>query len=92
MCGISAPSELLFSKAGEVVAARRSSIKPKNVDMILFFNKNFLCFGIAQCIIEFFFVWGRVGGGQYGMDRTESPLPGIRSPLIRICNGECGAC
>jgi len=25
----------LFSKAGEVVAARRSNIKPKNVDMTL---------------------------------------------------------
>jgi len=38
------PSERLFSKAGEVVAARRSNIKPKYVDMILFLNKNLLCF------------------------------------------------
>jgi len=38
--GTSVPSERLFSKAGEVVAARRSAIKPKNVDMILFLNKN----------------------------------------------------
>ena len=38
-CGTSAiPSERLFSKIGEVVAARRSNIKPKNL----------LCFGIAQ--------------------------------------------
>jgi len=43
-CGTSVPSERLFSKAGEVVAARRSNIKPKNVDMILFL----LCFGIVQ--------------------------------------------
>jgi len=33
----SVPSERLFSKASEVVAAR--SIKPKNVDMILFLDK-----------------------------------------------------
>ena len=38
-CGTSAiPSEKLFSKAGEVVATRRSNIKPKNL----------LCFGIVQ--------------------------------------------
>jgi len=37
-CGTSVPSER-FSKAGEVVAATRSNIKPKNVDMILFWNK-----------------------------------------------------
>ena len=40
-CETSVPSER-FSKAGEVVAARKSNIKPKNVDMILF-----LC-GIVQ--------------------------------------------
>ena len=34
-----------FSKAGEVVAARRSNIKLKNVDMTLFLNKSLLCFG-----------------------------------------------
>ena len=38
--GTSVPSERLFSKAGEVVVARKSAIKPKNVDMILFLNKN----------------------------------------------------
>jgi len=38
-CGTSVLSERLFSKAGEVVAATRSNIKPKNVDMILFLNK-----------------------------------------------------
>jgi len=42
------PSKRLFSKAGEVVAARRSNIKPKNMDMILLLNKKFLCFGIVQ--------------------------------------------
>jgi len=47
-CGTSVPSERLFSKAGEVVAARRSNIKPKNVDRILILNKNLLCFGIVQ--------------------------------------------
>ena len=38
--GTSVPSERLFSKPGKVMAARRSNIKPKNVDMILFLNKN----------------------------------------------------
>ena len=35
----SVPSERVFSKAGEIVSARRSRIKSKNVDMILFLNK-----------------------------------------------------
>ena len=35
----SVPSERVFSKAGEIVSAKRASIKPKNVDMILFLNK-----------------------------------------------------
>ena len=30
----------IFSKAGKVVAARISNIKPKNVDMILLLSKN----------------------------------------------------
>ena len=35
----SVPSERVFSKAGEIVSARRNRIKSKNVDMILFLNK-----------------------------------------------------
>ena len=35
----SVPSERVFSKAGEIVSARRSRIKSKNVDMIIFLNK-----------------------------------------------------
>jgi len=46
--GTSVPSERLFSEAGEVVAARRSNVKPKIVDMILFLNKNVFVFGIGQ--------------------------------------------
>ncbi|GFS04734.1 zinc finger BED domain-containing protein 4 [Elysia marginata] len=34
----SVPSERLFSKAGELISARRSSLKTKNADMILFLN------------------------------------------------------
>jgi len=56
-------SERLFSKADEVVAATISNIKPKNVDMILFLNKQLLCFGIVQRFIDFFCLFG--GGGQY---------------------------
>ena len=36
----SVPAERLFSKAGELVSARRSNIKPKNVNMLLFLNQN----------------------------------------------------
>ncbi|GFN98185.1 Zinc finger bed domaincontaining protein 1like [haplochromis burtoni] [Plakobranchus ocellatus] len=36
----SVPSERLFSKAGELICDRRSCIKPDNVNMILFLNKN----------------------------------------------------
>ena len=38
--GSSVPSEQLFSQAGELISKRRSQLKPKNVDMILFSNKN----------------------------------------------------
>ena len=34
----SVPSERLFSKAGELISARRNSIKPKNINMFLFLN------------------------------------------------------
>lgn len=36
----SVPSERLFSKAGELISQRRSTLKEKNVNMILFLNKN----------------------------------------------------
>ena len=36
----SVPSERVFSKAGQLVSARRANLNPKNVDMILFLNKN----------------------------------------------------
>ena len=36
----SVPAERLFSKAGELVSARRSRLKPKHVNMYLFLNKN----------------------------------------------------
>ena len=34
----SVPSERLFSKVGELISAKRNSLKPKNVDMLLFLN------------------------------------------------------
>ena len=36
---MSVPAERLFSKAGELVSAKRSNLKSKNVDMMLFLNK-----------------------------------------------------
>ena len=38
----SVPSERLFSKAGKLVSHKRSCLKPKNVDMLLFLNHNTL--------------------------------------------------
>lgn len=36
----SVPSERIFSTAGQIVSERRSRLKPKNVNMILFLNEN----------------------------------------------------
>ena len=36
----SVPSESLFSKAGELVSQRKSCLKPRNINQILFLNKN----------------------------------------------------
>ena len=38
--GSSVPSERLFSKAGQLVSERRSRLKPKHIDMMLFLNQN----------------------------------------------------
>ena len=36
----SVASERVFSKAGDLISAKRSRLKPKHVDMYLFLNKN----------------------------------------------------
>ncbi|XP_043862629.1 E3 SUMO-protein ligase ZBED1-like [Drosophila santomea] len=36
----STESERTFSKAGQIISDRRSSLKPKYLDMLLFLNKN----------------------------------------------------
>ncbi|XP_058983790.1 E3 SUMO-protein ligase ZBED1-like [Musca domestica] len=36
----STEAERMFSKTGAIISERRSSLKPKNVDMLLFVNKN----------------------------------------------------
>lgn len=38
--GTSTPSERIFSKAGEIVCRRRSSLNPSTVDMLVFLSKN----------------------------------------------------
>ena len=40
MRGTSVPSEWVFLKAGELASSERSRIKPQNIDMLLFTNKN----------------------------------------------------
>ena len=37
----SGPSERIFSKAGPLVNKRRGALKPSNVDMMIFLNKNY---------------------------------------------------
>lgn len=36
----SVPSERIFSKAGQIVSQRRNRLSPKNVDVLIFLNKN----------------------------------------------------
>jgi hypothetical protein len=36
----SVPSEQIFSKAGLLISKQRNGLKPSNVDMLIFFNKN----------------------------------------------------
>lgn len=39
--GSSVPSERVFSKSGQLLNKRRASLKSKNVDMLIFLNKNY---------------------------------------------------
>lgn len=36
----SVPSERVFSKAGEIMSAKRNRLDPKNLDVLIFLNKN----------------------------------------------------
>ena len=46
----STPSERIFSKAGLTVSKLLTSLKPSNVDALIFLNKNFKCAHILFCI------------------------------------------
>ena len=39
--GSSVPSERVFSKSGQLLNKKRASLKSKNVDMLIFLNKNY---------------------------------------------------
>lgn len=39
--GSSVSSERVFSKSGQILDKRRASLKSKNVDMLIFLNKNY---------------------------------------------------
>lgn len=38
----SVPAERIFSKAGQILSARRNRLLPKNVDQLIFLNKNIM--------------------------------------------------
>jgi len=81
MWNICAVREVVF-QVWWSVAARGSNIKSKNVDMILFLNKNF--FGIVQWFIEFFCLFG--GRGQYRMVSYRIGIPCKYSVSYRIAS------
>ena len=60
-CGTAVPTERLFYKAGEVVAARRSNIKPKNVDMILFLTETYCVLAVCSDLLNFLVCLGEGG-------------------------------
>ena len=44
MMATSVPSERIFSKCGQLISERRSRLKPKNVEMVIFLNANYKLF------------------------------------------------
>ena len=50
---IGLPSERIFSVAGLTVNKQRCSLKPKNVDSLVFLNKNLKLFLVQSCIIAY---------------------------------------
>ena len=46
--GSSVPSKRVFSKSGQLLDKKRSSLKGKNVDMLIFLNKNYILSSIPS--------------------------------------------
>ena len=44
MMATSVPSERIFSKCGQLISERRSRLKPKNVEMVIFLHANYKLF------------------------------------------------